>query len=227
MNSIVKMLIHLELPLSNMLDLNDLYQQRVATCAENFKKVYLNPVELRQLELLAAKIVPVKSMEASHRKDGTSELKRFTNGLKGELAVSKYLKMNIVNMDVGTSGEFDVPDIPGYNVGIKTVEYGHFPIIPKVNTYPQIICICHPTANGVVYICGLADVETLTKYQHDDLILDPNLKMKGTKTGFWGFSQLKEVTLEALEPYKVEADSEPLTEENSTIVPLTTEEKTE
>ena len=210
-----------------MLDFKDLYQQRVATCAERFKKVYLNPVELREIELLAASMVPVKSMEASHRKDGASELKRFTNGLKGELAVSKYLHMDIINKDIGISTDFDVPDIPGYNVGIKTVEYGHFPIIPKVNTYPQIICICHPTANGVVYICGLADVETLNKFQHDDLILDPNLKMKGTKTGFWGFSQLKEVTLEALEPYKVWADPEPLTEENGTIVPMSTVPKTE
>ena len=209
-----------------MLDLKDLYQQRVATCATKFIKIVLNPLELQQILNIADNIVKAKLNETAYRKDGASMLKRYVNGLKGEAAVAKHLGIPVINPDVGVSTDFDTPDIPGYNVGIKTVDYGHFPVIPKVNNYPQIICICHPSANEVVYICGLANETVLQKYQHDDLIVDPNLKSKGSKTGFWGFSELQEVTLKVLEPYKrpVWADSEPLTEENGTIVPLTTEE---
>jgi hypothetical protein len=187
-----------------MLDIKDLYQQRVSNCANNFVKVTLNPLELQYVLNTAAAIVEVKCHETAHRKDGASELKRFVNGLKGEAAVGKLLGIPIINPDVGVSVDFNTPDIPGYGVGVKTVDYGNFPAIPKTNTYPQIICICHPTANSVVYVCGLADTDVLNKFQYDDLIIDPNLKEKGTKTGFFGFSELQPVTLKSIEPWKKE-----------------------
>ena len=186
-----------------MLDIKDLYQQRVSNCAGNFVKVILNPLELKYIVDTATAIVHAKLNETAYRKDGASLTKRYVNGLKGEAAVGKLLGITIINPDVGVSVDFDTPDIPGYNVGIKTVDYGNFPVIPKENTYPQIICICHPSANEVVYVCGLAEVNTLNTFQHDDLILDPNLKVKGTKTGFFGFSQLKKASLENMEPFKV------------------------
>ena len=40
------------------------------------------------------------------------------------------------------------------------------------------------------YICGLATVEVLNKYQSLDLILSPSLRKRGTKTGFYGFHKL-------------------------------------
>ena len=191
-----------------MLDCKDLYQQHVVKHANNFIKVMLSPTELSNIVSIATSIVEEKEKETAHKKDGLSSLKRFINGLKGEMAVSKYLKIPIINPSAGVSIDFDSPDIPGFNVGVKTVEYEHFPVIPKENTYPQIICICHPTSNNIVYICGLADVNTLNTYQHSDLILDPNLKAKGTKTGFWGFFQLKEVSKDAIEPYKLPEEME-------------------
>lgn len=210
MNNTVRIVIRQELLLSNMLDLQDLYQQHVSQYAGKFKKVILNPLELKYINELAIKIIEAKKNETSHRKDGASEEKRFTNGLKGEFAVIKFLKMDAIkyadSIEIGVSVDFNVPDLPGYGVGIKTVDYGHFPIIPKENTYPQIICICHPNAADTIYVCGLATVDTLNKYQHDDLILDPNLKAKGTKTGFWGFAELKEFDLSTLDYYKVNKD---------------------
>lgn len=203
MNSIAKIVNHQESLLSSMLDIKDLYQQRVSNCASQFRKIILNPLELQYILNTATAIVHAKMNETTYRKDGASLVKRYVNGLKGEAAVGKLLGIPIINPDVGVSVDFDTPDIPGYNVGVKTVDYGNFPVIPKTNTYPQVICICHPSANEIVYVCGLADVDTLNMFQHDDLIVDPNLKEKGTKTGFFGFSGLKEVSLETLEPYKV------------------------
>ena len=185
-----------------MLDLKDLYQQRVSNYAAKFVKVVLNPLELRYITETATAIARSKLSETAYKKDGASVVKRYVNGLKGEAAVGKFLKMQIINPDVGVSIDFDYPDIPGYGVGVKTVDFGHFPIIPKVNKYPQVICICHPSRNEIVYICGLGSVDTLNHYQHSDLILDPNLKAKGTKTGFWGFAELTELSMASLEPFK-------------------------
>ena len=203
MNNIVRIVNLQESLLNNMLDIKDLYQQRIANCANKFIKITLTPLELQYILNTANSIVQAKTNETSYKKDGASMLKRYVNGLKGEAAVGKHLGIPIINPDVGVSIDFDNPDIPGYSIGVKTVDYGNFPVIPKNNTYSQIICICHPSANGVVYICGLADVDTLNKFQHDDLLLDPNLKAKGTKTGFWGFSQLKEVSKDTIDPYKL------------------------
>lgn len=36
----------------------------------------------------------------------------------------------------------------------------------------------------------MATSNVLNNYQDDDLILDPNLRARGTKTGFYGFEQL-------------------------------------
>lgn len=185
-----------------MLDIKDLYQQRVATLISSFKMVTLNPLELKYITDTATAIVQAKLSETAYKKDGASITKRYINGLKGEAAVGKLLKMNIIDPSVGVSIDYDYPDIPGYGVGVKTVGYEHFPVIPRENKYPQVICICHPTRNDIVYICGLATVDVLNKFQHEDLLLDANLKAKGTKTGFWGFSQLTELTVDALEPYK-------------------------
>lgn len=203
MNNIVRIVSHQESLLNNMLDIKDLYQQRVANCADKFIKITLNPLELQYILNTANAIVQAKTYETSYRKDSLSLLKRYVNGFKGEAAVGKHLGIPIINPGVGAAIDFDDPDIPGYRIGIKTVDYENFPVIPKNNVYPQIICICHPNANNIVYICGLADVSTLNTFQHDDLLLDPNLKAKGTKTGFWGFSQLKEVSKDTIEPYKL------------------------
>lgn len=98
---------------------------------------------------------------------------------------------------------YHVPDIPGYSVGIKTVEYGKFPLIFKKNDYPQIICILDPSHYGTVLVCGLATADVLNKYQDDDLILDSKLKARGTKTGFYGLEHLLHIeSLNDIDPYK-------------------------
>ena len=109
----------------------------------------------------------------------------------------------IINWTIGYSGLYHIPDIPGYRVGIKTVERDKFPIIFKDNSYPQIICIKSTKYNNLIFVCGLATSNVLNNYQDDDLILDPNLRARGTKTGFYGFEQLVPIkSLNDLSTYK-------------------------
>ena len=45
--------------------------------------------------------------------------------------------------------------------------------------------------SNFIYICGLAKKDVLKKYQSIDLIKDDRLRLKSTKTGFYGFNKLK------------------------------------
>lgn len=120
-----------------------------------------------------------------------------------QAALEKLFGIPIINWTIGYSGLYHIPDIPGYRVGIKTVERDKFPIIFKDNSYPQIICIKSTKYNNLIFVCGLATSNVLNNYQDDDLILDPNLRARGTKTGFYGFEQLVPIkSLNDLSTYK-------------------------
>ena len=55
----------------------------------------------------------------------------------------------------------------------------------------------------LIFVCGLATADVLNKYQDIDLILDPNLRNRGTKTGFYGFKYLQPLTnIGDIEKYK-------------------------
>ena len=164
------------------------YENNILPYADNYTFVELNEDEVKRIEKLTDDVVSRKHYEIHHKFDCRKEYNRFFNGFIGELAVEKLLGISVVDWSVGNSINYNKPDIRGYNVGVKTVEKGKFPIIFKDNYYSQIICI--KCSRNVVFVCGLATKETLNKYQSDDLIIDSRLREKGTKTGFYGFSHL-------------------------------------
>lgn len=179
------------------------YETYVTNYSSNFKRVVIDPKYLEKIKELAEKIVRKKMTESHHLVDHNQEIKRFTTGLMGEAALEKLLGIKIIDWTIGDSAGYHHPDIPGYNVGIKTVEKNKFPVIFKENTYPQIICIRSDKYDDLVFVCGLATPDVLNRYQSDELILDYNLRKRGTKTGFWGFEHLSPVTgLDDLEPYR-------------------------
>lgn len=157
-------------------------------------KVSISEEKQAKIKELVSDIVDAKAKEDHHKIDNRKESKRFFTGLMGEAAVEEVLGMPIIDWTVGNSNKYHHPDIPGYKVGVKTVEYGKYPIIFKKNNYyPQIFCVLDPRQSGVVYVCGLATPDVLNTYQNDDFILDPNLRARGTKTAFCGFHNLKSV----------------------------------
>lgn len=154
-----------------------------------FIKIQLTKEEISKINEIVNTVVPAKKTESHHIVDGNNEYKRFTTGYFGEMAIEKLLNIKFVRYSSGHSNIYNNPDISSLKIGVKTVEYGKFPIIFKKNKEPQIICVKYN--NNTVYICGLATTHILNKYQSDDLILSPLLKARGTKTGFYGFEFLK------------------------------------
>ena len=78
-------------------------------------------------------------------------------------------------MSIGESKNYHVPDLTGIGlgVGIKSVEYGKFPVIFKKSSKPEIIILKQSYLNFL--ICGYASQDVLKKYQSDSLILSPIL----------------------------------------------------
>jgi len=193
MNNIVRIVNRQDLLLNNMIDVKDLYAQCVIPEFARFKEIILPNKILEEIDVASEKLAKDKLTETQYRKDGASLKTRFKTGFKGEAALELLLGIKIMDLSSGFSTDYDHPDVPNYLLGIKTVRYGNFPVIPKTNKYAQIICIVDPNVDSKVYICGIADVHTLDTYQSDYLIVDPNLRDKGTKTGFYGFKCLKTV----------------------------------
>lgn len=179
------------------------YKDYVVKYSDSFKRVVLDLDYVEQIKNFVTELVKEKNKEEHHKNDGLNEIKRFTTGLLGEAALEKLFNIKIIDWTIGYSDLYHVPDIPGYNVGIKTVERNKFPVIFKNNYYPQIICVKHPDYDNLIFVCGLATKDVLNQYQDDELILDPNLRKRGTKTGFYGFEHLIPVnTLNDLSDYK-------------------------
>lgn len=163
------------------------YDECVTKYSDSFVRVVLDPGYVSRIQNFVTELVEAKSKEDHHKIDSNKEVKRFTTGFLGEAALEKLFGIPIIDWTIGYSGLYHIPDIPGYRVGIKTVERDKFPIIFKDNSYPQIICIKSTKYNNLIFVCGLATSNVLNNYQDDDLILDPNLRARGTKTGFYGF----------------------------------------
>lgn len=170
-----------------MFDYNDL----VVKYSDSFTRVLIPQEKVERIKTLATNIVLKKLSESHHQVDSAKEFKRFFTGLMGEAAVEQILDLDIIEWTAGNSKNYNHPDISKYNIGIKTVERNKFPIIFKNNTYEQIICVLSDKIPNLVFVCGLASVPVLNIYQSDDLILSPNLKARGVKTGFYGFQYLQ------------------------------------
>jgi len=156
---------------------------------DKYIKILLNDEDIEFINNIVNIVVPAKKNESHHIVDGKNEIKRFTTGYYGERAVEKLLGIDFIRYSSGHSNDYNNSDIQDLNIGVKTVEYGKFPIIFKNNKEPQIICVKYD--KNTVYICGLATPDILNKYQSDEFILSPLLKSRGTKTGFYGFKFLK------------------------------------
>jgi hypothetical protein len=162
----------------------------VSPCLLQTNKVSLSNEEVTIISNFTKKIVSAKMNESHHKIDGSNEQKRWMTGIGGEIALGKFINKPFVDLSIGQSNDYFSPDLKsiGLNVGVKTVEFGKFPIIFKKSFKPEIIVVKKNDFD--FYICGLASVDILNKFQSESLILSPALRARGTKTGFYGFQHL-------------------------------------
>jgi len=163
---------------------------------ESFKKenhihIRISENKSKVIKDFVKDVIEFKKNETHHIVDPYNEEKRWYTGISGESAVERLIDKQFIDLTIGDSNLYNVSDLNtiGLDVGVKTVESGKFPIIFKKSYKPQIIVVKDTDLD--FYVCGLATTKTLNKYQSDKLILSPKLLNRGTKTCFYGFSELK------------------------------------
>ncbi len=181
------------------------FQKYVTPYVRNYKRIKLNKEGIEKINSFAGSHCDAKSRESQYKSDGKQMLKRFNTGRFCELACEQYLGIKIIDWTIGASARYNVPDIiindlrfkyGHLKCGIKGVGYNKgkskFPIISKNNTYPQIICVINEDRGNEVFICGVASPLVLNQFQNDYLVRSKECRDKGYKTGFYGFSELKQ-----------------------------------
>ncbi|MBR1424964.1 hypothetical protein IJ579_05325 [bacterium] len=166
------------------------YKKYVVPFAEGKLRITVDENTIASITDLANSIIKAKASEYHHKIDNGQEFKRFYTGLLGEAAMEKLLGIDIIDYSVGKSNYYNIADLSkqGLNIGVKTVELWKFPVIHKHVVRPEIINVRRDDTTIVCF--GYAPISALKKYQNDNYILSPLLRMRGTKTCFWGFNEL-------------------------------------
>lgn len=169
------------------------YKEYVEPYLCNFIEVEVPQEKRERIKQFVNLVIAQKQQEEHHQNDCNNEYKRFYTGTLGEAAIEELLGVELIDWGIGNSNAYNEADLRrlGINVGIKTVEYGKFPVVHIKPKRPEIILI--KKDNKSVYVCGYANKSILKTYQDIDLILSPSLKARGTKTGFYGFSELQPI----------------------------------
>lgn len=172
------------------LDLVYSYPELVDKHANRFETVVIEQTAVDRISKWVNKYVDAKHREKRYKIDPGKMSKRALTGFCGEYAVQKFLGVNFIDWSISQSERYNKPDLDkiGIDCGIKTVEYGKFPLISQQAKTPQFFVI--KKSECVFWLCGWADPKILNQYQSEDLILDPNLRKRGVKTGFYGFGHL-------------------------------------
>lgn len=171
------------------------YDTHVRPFSDRFARIKMTDAEIKKANQWVIKMQEAKLPEFRVTNDFGQAHKRIFTGVIGEMAVEKYLGKEFIDWTIGKSIDYQKPDLAalGLEYGVKTTEYGKFPIIYKENTYSQIFVI-YRQEDQIAFLCGIANVGTLNEYQSDDLILSPQLRAKKIKTGFYGFEWLESPT---------------------------------
>ncbi len=171
---------------------NPTYENCVIPLWDKFKQVILDESDYDGLDVFVQKVVEQKLVEKGHEVDNQKEEKRWTTGQQGEIVVGKFLGLKVADYTVGESKMYNYADLKKHDIkcGIKTVEYGKFPLIKKGYKEPEIIVI--KKSKYEFYIAGLATPLYMSLYHSDNLVLDSNLRAKNYKTGFYGFFKLEQ-----------------------------------
>jgi hypothetical protein len=179
------------------------YDTWVKPIRSNFERLELSNEEVELVEYTATKIADAKRIEKGYLTDSGSLVKRWTTGLGGEVALGNYLNQRIMDETVGPSTEYNIGDLKkiGLNIGVKSVEYGKFPLVHVNPVRCEIILIKHPK-KYMYMICGLYTPDIMKAYSSRDFVLDE--RVRETKTGFYGIPLYKKFNnLDDLKNYTV------------------------
>ena len=146
-----------------------------------------------------------KMKESRFKMDHGRLMERGLTGFLGEAAIEVLLDTPVLDRDrdgrllVRDSRDFYTSDLctTGLDVGVKTVEWGKFPVIKRNVRRPQMINF---RIDALTFLVGgFASMKVLREHQTSVYVINEALRNKRMnngqieKTCFWGFHQLQQV----------------------------------
>ena len=168
---------------------------------DSYPKVSLSSNRDAQIRSFVKQVIEKKRAEGGqYFKDPESLAKRYLTGWGGECAVEQYIGKSFVDFTIGDSHDYYVPDLrsAGYEVGVKTVNMGDFPLLrkptPSSSNTPQIIVIRESRYD--FYICGLATYDVVNDPSNFSqlLVRSGGVLEVGVKSAFYRFDLLTPLT---------------------------------
>lgn len=155
---------------------------------DEFIKVKIHYYDKNKIQKAVLKSFKLQNLyELRDMYEGAAFYDNFSRKILGALALEKLLKIKLVGWKEIKPKKYKADmSNTGLDIDIITCEYGEFPAINKNVKRPAVIAIKKDERN--IWICGLADIDTLRKYQNDNF--SKELIQRGTKTVFTGFKQL-------------------------------------
>ena len=146
-----------------------------------------------------------KLKEGRFQMDHDRMTNRALTGFLGEAAVEVLLGTPVLDRGpdgrivVEDSRKFHAADLSktGLDVGVKTVEWGKFPVVKRNVKRPQMIGF--KMDERTFLIGGYASMKVLREHQSSVYVINDNLRNKRTwdgqieKISFWGFHKLQQV----------------------------------
>ena len=166
----------------------------------SYPKVSLSTDKDAQIRSFVKKVIEKKRQEGGqYFKDPKSLAKRYLTGWGGECAVEQHIGKSFVDFSIGDSNDYYVPDLrsAGYEVGVKTVNMGDFPLLrkptPSSSNTPQVIVI--RKSNLDFYICGLATYDVVNDPSNFSqlLVRSGGVLEVGVKAAFYRFDLLSPI----------------------------------
>jgi len=165
---------------------------------KQFPKVTLSENKDLQIRSFVKKVIEKKQSEGGqYFNDSKSLAKRYYTGWGGECAVEKHIGKSFVDFTIGDSHNYYVPDLrpAGYEVGVKTVNMGDFPLLRKPSASssntPQVIVLRETPLD--FYICGLANYDVVNDPSNFSqlLVRSGGVLEVGNKSAFYRFDLLE------------------------------------
>lgn len=170
------------------------YSQDCEKHSKNYISISVTEKDMEVLKGFCSSIEEAKLKEKHYQVDDENIFDRFKTGVGGELAVGKWLGVDSLDLTIGISHFYNSGDLTGLGIdcGVKSVEWGKYHVIHTKPTRPEIMVIKETDLDFL--ICGVATVEVMKRYSDINLIVDPKLRARGTKTGFYGYDKLQQFT---------------------------------
>lgn len=164
-----------------------------------FRSIKIQRTEEIRIQQLVLRLLKLKDLnKLRDRFEGVRFYERLRKDIKGLLAVERLLGVRLMNWDIESASDLDLPiEIGGKAYHVRTVEYGQWPIVLPSSFQNIILNITK--GSDTVWVVGTATSESVRDNIRPAVSKNPLATVSGVEllsiTNFVGFPTSNEVVL--------------------------------